>query len=330
VHNFNAWKAGGYEPPIDVEHAYAEGKPEQAKAVGYYKELVRKGKQLLARVAWTDEGKDEIRSGRRRYFSPEFSTFAQDETGKRLGAVMLSGSLVLRPHLKQLGAIAMSEEARTALQDEVTEMRDALDDLAALVAERPAQMAEDKNKTPAPLKLGDVQIFVDDSGLQAKFADGKTVTLAEKPDDVSRLADPPKPEDTETVVALKDTVTALSTRVEKAEGELFEERFTAFMSQARREGRIDAKEETTTKWRGRAEKLGLEECKSLMADIPAETIAMSERGHGGEGPPASADAEVPEGVDPDAHRLHERAVALAEEKNIEYADAVYMAAAEAE
>jgi hypothetical protein len=66
-----------------------------------------------------------------------------------------------------------------------------------------------------------------------------------------------------------------------------------------------------------------------MADIPAETIAMSERGHGGEGPPASADAEVPEGVDPDAHRLHERAVALAEEKNIDYEDAVYIAAAEA-
>jgi phage I-like protein len=313
VANFNALKAREHELPLDYDHAFSEGR--DAPAAGWFKRLWRDGSKLLAQVKWTDRARQAIEAGEYRYVSPEFALGARDETGKQLGAALLAAGLTNRPHIKGMRPVALSEGTRESLAADADEMRA----LTEHVAERPAQMAKTDDK-PAALTLSE--------GATIKIGDQEFTVTEEH---VKLLTEgPPKPEDTETVVALKDTVTALSTRVEKAEGELFEERFGAFMSQARREGRIDAKEETTTKWRGRAEKLGLEECKSLMADIPAETIAMSERGHGGEGPPASADAEVPEGVDPDAHRLHERAVALAEEKNIEYADAVYMAAAEAE
>jgi hypothetical protein len=126
------------------------------------------------------------------------------------------------------------------------------------------------------------------------------------------------------VVALREEVTSLSTRVQTAETELFNERFSAVMSQARREGRINASEETTTKWRERAEKLGLDEVRSLLADIPAETIAMSERGHGKDAP-ESKHVDVPEEHDEQAFKAHQLAEEIAKERNIDYAEAAPIA-----
>jgi phage I-like protein len=316
VANFDALAAREHELPLDYDHAYGEGR--DAPAAGWFKKVWRDGSRLLAQVKWTERARKAIAEGEYRYVSPEFSQKARDEHGKELGAALLSAGLTNRPHIKGMRPVALSDETRAALAEQTDEMRSALDDLAALAAER-RPVAEKPNNEPAAIALAE--------GATIKIGDQEFEVTSEH---VNLLTEgPPKPESDDTVVALRDTVTSLSARVEKAEGELFAERFTAFMSQARREGRIDAKEETTKKWRERAEKLGLEECKSLMADIPAETIAMSERGHGDDKPGAEPESEVPDGVDPEAHRLHERAVALAEEKNIEYEEAVYMAAAEA-
>jgi phage I-like protein len=106
VVNFDAMKARGYTPPVDVEHGYARGK--DAPAVGWYEELKRVGGRLLARVRWTDQGREQIRSGARRYFSPEFTASGKDESGREIGFTILSGALTTRPFLKSGLEVALS------------------------------------------------------------------------------------------------------------------------------------------------------------------------------------------------------------------------------
>lgn len=304
VEQFKAQQQAGYEPSIDWEHSFAEGGT--SRAAGWIKELWREGKQLMARAKWTPEARKQIASEEYRFFSPEFSTNAHDEHGKPKGFSLLAGGLTNRPHLKALGAVALSEDARAAMGGDVPTLdaiRAAFKEELAALGLAPGEVESARRKT-------------------AHMADEKTVTLTE--DQHKTLVESASQVEalTEKVEALSEAITASNDAREKVEQELRTERLTACLSQARREGRIDASEETTQKWTERADKLGLDTVKELLSEMPAETIPMSERGHGQDKPET---ATAPEGVRPEYFAAHERALQIAKDRDISYEQAASIA-----
>lgn len=282
--------------PLDDDHAFAEGR--DAQAVGWVKQLWRDGQQLMARVAWTDLGKGLISSGRKRLFSPEFTNSFEDETGKKWGFALISGALTNRPFLRKgLAPVAMSESAREVVAAEASALT--------------ALTVNGTSLTAAPKDARDMT----EPTVTAKQVEDLTETLNEVRATVETLK-----ADNATLSERADAAEATATAAAK---ELAEERLSAVLSQARREGRIDAKDETTTEFSELHEKVGLDGVKTILAKIPAETIPVSEQGHGRDLPITASDA--PEGVDPDSYALHLRAEAIAAEQDIPYEQAASLA-----
>jgi phage I-like protein len=95
----------GTDLAVDVSH-----KPD-AGAVAWFKELKVDGEKLMAKVAWTEEGKELVSSGKYRYFSPEFTFQYKDaESGKQFRDVLLGGAITNRPFLKNMDPIEFSED----------------------------------------------------------------------------------------------------------------------------------------------------------------------------------------------------------------------------
>lgn len=98
-------KVRGVDLAVDVSHDPDKG------AVGWFKELRVEPGKLMARVAWTEEGKEMVAGGKFRYFSPEFAFQYQDaETGKQFKDVLLGGAITNRPFLKNMAPIELSED----------------------------------------------------------------------------------------------------------------------------------------------------------------------------------------------------------------------------
>lgn len=101
--NFDA-KVRGTDLAVDVSHNPDAG------AVAWFKELKVDGDKLMARVAWTDEGAELVKSGKYRYFSPEFAFgWTHPEQGKKFRDVLFGGALTNRPFLKDMQPLAFSE-----------------------------------------------------------------------------------------------------------------------------------------------------------------------------------------------------------------------------
>lgn len=94
----------GTDLSVDVSHNPDTG------AVAWFKELKVDDDKLMAKVAWTDEGANLVKSGKYRYFSPEFKFVYKDaESGKSFKDVLFGGAITNRPFLKQMEPIAFSE-----------------------------------------------------------------------------------------------------------------------------------------------------------------------------------------------------------------------------
>ena len=93
---------------VDQEHMPEKG------AAGWFKTLdkvVEGGKvKLKAVIEWTKLGKELIKDGIFKYFSPEFSFEYEDqETHEEFKNVLLGGALTNRPYFKSLAPVAFNE-----------------------------------------------------------------------------------------------------------------------------------------------------------------------------------------------------------------------------
>jgi hypothetical protein len=109
VRNFDA-RAYGQDIFIDVAH-----RPENG-AAGRITRLWVDADKLMADVEWTQYGREAIASRGYQYLSAEFADdFVDNETRQRRGAVLLGAGLTIRPVIKRLDPVQLSEPTHYAL-----------------------------------------------------------------------------------------------------------------------------------------------------------------------------------------------------------------------
>lgn len=313
VDNFSALAATGIEVPIDYDHNSATGKG--SKAAGWIKELSKKGQSLYARAVWTPQAKEKIASGEYRRFSSEISpNYTDQDTGEMLGFTIVAGALTNRPFLRRLSPVRLSDE------QELHDLREKLTLLEEEVAKNKSQLSEISTDVQKATTEKEVTTMEDTITLSQE----EHATLLESVEKNKVLS--------EKVELLSERLEEISKVAEKATSELFSERLSRVLEGARREGRIDAKDETTTKWTQRAEKFGLDEVTEMLSELPTNTIPVAEVGHG-ENKVTQATTKLSsfEGVedgefavDEAAMLLHERALEIQREKNVSYSQALRM------
>lgn len=100
--------------PIDYNHGSLSPNPEQSKAAGWIKSLVKQsiaqGFSLMAEVQWTNEAAAFIRNNQFRFVSPEFTFNWHDpESGADRGAALRAASLTNRPFLPAMAPVTLTE-----------------------------------------------------------------------------------------------------------------------------------------------------------------------------------------------------------------------------
>ena len=103
-------ESGKSELPMNYQHAGHDKNPEIAKASGWIKGLVKKGKELWAKIDWTDKAKEFIKNKEFKHISPEFHKNWEDETGKKCGFTILGAALTNVNFLKKgMPALALTK-----------------------------------------------------------------------------------------------------------------------------------------------------------------------------------------------------------------------------
>jgi len=98
------------ELSVDYEHMSAVGN-QIAPAAGWVKDLEQRGNELWATVSWTDKAAEMIRAKEYRFISPEWHMHYKDkETGKDIGACLLSMALTNRPFIEGMQPVMLSEK----------------------------------------------------------------------------------------------------------------------------------------------------------------------------------------------------------------------------
>lgn len=97
-------KVRGVDIAMDIAHEPDKG------SVAWFKELKVEADKLMAKVDWTDEGAQLIKSGKYRYFSPEFMfSWTDEESGQQYQDVLFGGALTNRPFLKGMEPVEFAE-----------------------------------------------------------------------------------------------------------------------------------------------------------------------------------------------------------------------------
>lgn len=345
VANFRRWQqANGREAvPIDYDHSFAEGG--ESRAAGWMTDLVRRGRSLFARVRWTDKAAELIRSREYRFFSPEWTADFVAEDGGTEGPTMIAGALTNRPFLRGMTPVALSQEVAAeafaagdplrAVADAVREEMTRRGMIFAGDETRPAMPTEETTGTETPKAEGDAPAAGSPATPEAPAAaSGDAPAAAAPAAPAAETASQERGSETVTMTRseadelrskagqtedLRSQIQTMSSRLDTIGSELATERFTADFAQAQREGRVDAKPETRETWRKRYEKFGRDDARALLFEMPAETIAVSERGTG-----AGSDAPVvPEGTDAEAFALDRKArEAMKADPKLSYEDAL--------
>lgn len=108
VTNF-ANKVRGIDLMLDYGHKSSEA------AAAWFEELYldETGKELWAKVSWTDDGADSVRKRNYRYISADFSfNYRDSESLKEFGPTLFGAAMTNRPFIKDMEA-TLSEETNT-------------------------------------------------------------------------------------------------------------------------------------------------------------------------------------------------------------------------
>lgn len=188
-------KVRGIDISFDLEHGATSHKGE---AVAWVKDLVKKGKSLIALVEWTEFGKKKVQEKSFKYFSPEFKFLYTDaETGKVYNNVLLGGGLTNRPFIKNMSPVMLSEDINI--------------DLEGLVPCNPANITENKEEVNKSMNKKLLEILQLSEG---STEDAITNAIIKLNESASKLA--------ETETKLSETETKLSeteTKLNEAEAE---------------------------------------------------------------------------------------------------------------
>lgn len=106
VKNFSE-NVRGIDLMLDYSHE------SEKEAAAWFKEvyLSEDGKELWARVDWTDDGAEAVRRKKYRYISADFNfSYKDNETMKNHGPTLLGAGLTNRPVVKKMKATILSEE----------------------------------------------------------------------------------------------------------------------------------------------------------------------------------------------------------------------------
>ena len=121
VKNFDN-KIRGQEIPIDVDHKHELG------AVGWFRSL--KGPKevdgefaIFAVPEWNDKGKELVKGGAFKYFSPHFGVWKDPETKETFNNVLLSGAITNFPFLKGMQPLSFVEFKEGSVADENTAVK---------------------------------------------------------------------------------------------------------------------------------------------------------------------------------------------------------------
>lgn len=113
------YEAGKRDVVVDYQHLSLDGGPDDARAAGWTKKLVNKGKDgLWAIVEWTKKAAEMIKEKEYRYISPEFHlNYPDKETKKKQGATLLAIALTNRPFLEGMAPVALSERVLAEVEN---------------------------------------------------------------------------------------------------------------------------------------------------------------------------------------------------------------------
>jgi len=103
IRNFNA-RVYGQDIALDVAHEPEHG------AAGYFRKLVLDGNKLRGEVEWTEFGIEAVTKRGFRYLSAEYhENWRDNEQGKAHGPTLLGAALTIRPVIKGLDPVQLSE-----------------------------------------------------------------------------------------------------------------------------------------------------------------------------------------------------------------------------
>lgn len=321
--NFNALsKADGrLGVPIDVDHS--PEKKGETEAAGWVVDLDRLGSdgktqtpdELWAVVEWNSLGQELVGDRRYAYLSPSYQHDFKDEQGHSHGTHIVGVGLTNRPFLTMatvsLSAHLAVEDVESYSHRQMTPLLDTLREKFSLAADADEATvltavlaAKDKSEAPAPSNStpGDVNLstLAADQGMVVLSA-ADHLTLATQAAAGAAAAQELK---------VNKFDTAWNTAV--SDGKVLPAMKDVFLAS------YNADADTTL---------------SKLAELP-KVLSTVPAGHTGDPEATTVDSKTLSeakaedwGVDDDRAALHAKALSIAAEKNIDYGEAIYLAAA---
>lgn len=315
--------------PVDTDHDPGRGDTEAVGWIVSLDQLGADGKtatptELWGTVEWNSVGRELVADRRYAYISPEFHPNYRDEQGKSLGNVLLGVALTNRPFLRTGMATVSLSESVVLATEVISE-----DSGSAPPSDSPGRMTP-LTLTAAVAKALGVGEDADEAAVLSAIESKSSPAQAP----VISLAEQAKAEGK--VVVDADQLVQLTADAQAgaaAAKALSEQRFTLAWTEAVKDGRaIPAQEDTMRALYD----VKPDETIKLLADAP-QVVSTDAKGSGGghdAGPAQSADTrkelsgETFGAPDDETARIHARALALAAEKSIPYAEAALLAEGE--
>lgn len=325
--HFDAWQRNlhaldGGRVAIDYDHVARSGG--STEAAGWITGLkLAKGSELLAQdasryqgvdaaaeyvladIEWTDGGAEAVRSRRYLYVSPEYRERSRDDQGKDHGSWLAGVALTNRPFLRRgMPTISLSRETETPVFAEPEPAGDSRRQMPEITPEilKALSLAEDADETKVLSAITELA----EKPSPEPTPEPETKTLAQQAADAGKVLIDPKDFDELKTLAQSGADAAEERRAEK---------FTQAIELARKEGRMDAKEETESDWRELYD-VAPEKTLARIADLP-RILSTKAQGAGGSGTDVA-----PDGVDEEHYALNQAVLAYQGEHECDYTTAL--------